>query len=149
MKDVEVDLSDYYTKSQIDGKGYLTSVPSEYVTETELNSKNYATKKDLEDIEIDVDINLDDYYTKQQIDSKGYLTSVPSEYVTETELNSKNYATKEDLKDIEVDVDMSNYYTKEEINRMIGNVNSILDAVLNYSDLSDVESRLNDLLYTN
>ena len=33
----------YYTKTQIDGKGYLTSIPTEYITETELNSKGYLT----------------------------------------------------------------------------------------------------------
>ena len=32
------DMSNYYTKAQIDAKGYLTSVPSEYVTESELNT---------------------------------------------------------------------------------------------------------------
>jgi hypothetical protein len=32
------DMSKYYTKTQIDAKGYLTSVPSEYVTESELNT---------------------------------------------------------------------------------------------------------------
>lgn len=37
------DMTNYYTKAQIDGKGYLTTVPSEYVTETELNGKGYLT----------------------------------------------------------------------------------------------------------
>ena len=32
------DMSKYYTKAQIDAKGYLTSVPSEYITESELNT---------------------------------------------------------------------------------------------------------------
>lgn len=32
------DMSNYYTKAQVDAKGYLTSVPSEYVTESELNT---------------------------------------------------------------------------------------------------------------
>ena len=32
------DMSNYYTKAQVDAKGYLTSVPSEYITETELNN---------------------------------------------------------------------------------------------------------------
>lgn len=36
-------LTNYYTSAQIDAKGYLTSVPSNYVTTTELSSKNYAT----------------------------------------------------------------------------------------------------------
>lgn len=36
-------LTNYYTSAQIDAKGYLTSVPSNYVTITDLSSKNYAT----------------------------------------------------------------------------------------------------------
>ena len=32
------DMSNYYTKAQVDAKGYLTSVPSEYITESELNT---------------------------------------------------------------------------------------------------------------
>ena len=32
------DMSNYYTKAQVDAKGYLTSIPSEYITESELNA---------------------------------------------------------------------------------------------------------------
>ena len=32
------DMSNYYTKAQVDAKGYLTSVPSEYITDSELNT---------------------------------------------------------------------------------------------------------------
>lgn len=48
------DLTNYYkktevySKTEIDGKGYLTSVPSEYVTETELTNKGYAVKSNAE-----------------------------------------------------------------------------------------------------
>ena len=48
---ISVDLTDYAKKTEIPTKisdltndeGYLTSIPSEYVTETELNSKGYLT----------------------------------------------------------------------------------------------------------
>ena len=71
-------LSSYYTKTQIDNKGYLTAIPNEYITSTELETE------------------LGSYYTKTQIDNKGYLTAIPSEYVTETELNTSlnSYYTK-------------------------------------------------------
>ena len=55
--------------------GYLTSIPSEYVTETELNAKGYLTSIPNE------------YVTETELNNKGYLSSIPSEYVTETELN--------------------------------------------------------------
>lgn len=34
----KVDLSNYYTKEQIENQGYLTAIPTEYVTEVELNN---------------------------------------------------------------------------------------------------------------
>ena len=85
------DMTDYYTKAQIDNKGYLTSVPSEYVTETELNGKNYATTSQ---VNAKQDI-INDLNTIRSNASKGAtaLQSVPSEYVTETELTNKGYAT--------------------------------------------------------
>lgn len=44
-----VDLSNYYTKAQVDAlipdvSGFITSIPDEYVTETELNAKGYLTE---------------------------------------------------------------------------------------------------------
>ena len=36
--------SEYVTETELNAKGYLTSVPSEYVTETELNEKGYLTE---------------------------------------------------------------------------------------------------------
>ena len=41
-------------------KGYLTSIPSEYITETELNNKGYLTEHQ----------SLDDYATKNYVDSE-------------------------------------------------------------------------------
>ena len=39
--------SEYVTDSELNAKGYLTSIPSEYVTESELSTKNYATKSEI------------------------------------------------------------------------------------------------------
>ena len=65
---------------------FITSIPSEYITETELSNKGYLTSVP------------SSYKTKTENDAlyqaKGnYLTSIPSEYITESELNSKNYLT--------------------------------------------------------
>lgn len=145
-----IDLSNYYNKGEADNRfqpkgNYLTSVPSQYVTETELNAK-------------------------------GYLTSVPSEYVTETELTSKGYATttqvgnKQDklvsgnnIKtingvsilgsgNIEIqggtggNVDLSDYYTKEQVDAMVGAVNQILESLINDVDTEAIEVSLNNIL---
>ena len=74
--------------------GYLTSVPSEYVTETELNAKGYLTQHQ----SLSGYAKTADHYTKTESDNKyqakgNYLTSVPSEYITETELSAKGYLT--------------------------------------------------------
>lgn len=102
-------ITDAYTKSQVDSalsskantsdiptvptkvsaftndSGYLTVVPSEYVTETELSAKGYLTSVPSE------------YITESELSAKKYLTSIPSEYVTETELSAKGYATQSGL----------------------------------------------------
>lgn len=38
------DTSNFVTMAQVEAKGYIKSVPSEYVTETELNGKGYLTQ---------------------------------------------------------------------------------------------------------
>lgn len=42
--DMNSKLSDYYTKNEINSKGFITSIPAEYVTDTELSNKGYATE---------------------------------------------------------------------------------------------------------
>ena len=104
------DMTNYYTKEQIDSKGYITEIPSEYVTETELNGKGYATTtqvnskqdviSDLSTIRSGAALGAtalqsvpSEYVTETELNNKGYLNSIPSEYVTETELTNKGYAT--------------------------------------------------------
>lgn len=57
-----VDLSNYYTKAETealipDVSGFITEIPSEYVTETELNAKGYLTEHQ----------SLDGYATKVEL----------------------------------------------------------------------------------
>ena len=109
---IDLDTTKYYTKTQSDNRfqpkgNYLTSIPSEYVTENELNNtltnKNYATKSEIPTIPTNVSAfnndsgyitnsALNGYATETYVSDnyqvKGnYLTSVPTEYITETELN--------------------------------------------------------------
>jgi hypothetical protein len=85
--DVTSQLGDYAKKSDIptvptnisaftNDKGYLTSVPGEYVTETELNSKGYLTEHQ----------DLSNYATKSELhshDNKTVLDSITSSKVIE------------------------------------------------------------------
>ena len=130
----EVDLSGYATKDELATKadissiptktsqltndsGFITSVPSEYITESELDAKGYLTEhqditgkadKTYVDTELAKKANSSHTHsyndltdkptiptkTSQLTNDKGYLTSVPSEYVTETELSAKGYLTE-------------------------------------------------------
>lgn len=73
-------------------ENYITSIPSEYITETELNNKGYLTEHQ----------DISHLATKDELNKKAntshthseYLTSIPSEYITETELNNKGYLTQ-------------------------------------------------------
>lgn len=63
------------TSELTNDSGFLTAIPSEYVTETELNQKGYST--------FNGDYN--------NLTNK---PTIPSEYVTDSELNAKGYATQ-------------------------------------------------------
>ena len=109
------------------------------------STKEYDISLQTDEIEV---VNLDDYYTKAESDERyqpvgEYLTSVPEEYITEAELNSKGYLTEhQPLKTINGEslvgtgnititgggesVDLTNYYTKTEIDSMIGDISTSL-----------------------
>ena len=85
------------TSQLTNDSGYLTSVPSEYITETELSAKGYLTEHQ----------DISNLATKTELNSKAntnhthsqYLTTIPQEYITETELNSA-LSTKANTSDI-------------------------------------------------
>ena len=94
-------LTNYYTKSQIDNAGYLTSSAlSDYVTFDEIDAAAY---KDWTSTVSSNNNNLitsggvysylsTNYYTKSQIDNAGYLTSSAlSDYVTFDEIDAAAY----------------------------------------------------------
>lgn len=76
-----VDLSNYYTKTESDGKYALkTDIPSlnGYATEQWVTNKGYLTQHQ----------SLENYYTKSEVDNKGYLTQhnpIDQEFSTTSE----------------------------------------------------------------
>ena len=76
-----VDLSNYYTKTDSDGKYALkTEIPSlnGYATEQWVTNKGYLTQHQ----------SLENYYTKSEVDNKGYLTQhnpIDQEFSTTSE----------------------------------------------------------------
>ena len=121
----EVDLSSYANKSEIPTKvsqlandsNYLTSIPSNYITEAELEAKGYltehqslaayATKTYVDNTVAENQPNLSGYAKKTDIpDVSGFISEIPSEYVTDSELAAKGYL---------VEADLSEYAKKSEI----------------------------------
>ena len=105
------------TSQLTNDSGFITSIPSEYITETELNEKGYLTEHQ----DISGKANKSDIPTKtsQLTNDSGFITEVPSEYITETELNSKGLATESFVSNKiaeaqlqQGEVDLSNYQTK-------------------------------------
>lgn len=114
VKNVKVDLTGYAKTSDIptkisqltNDKGYLSSIPSEYVTETKLNAKGYLTEhQDISNLALKSEIpDVSSFITSDDLptvptkvsdlaNDKNYISSIPSEYVTETELTAKKYLT--------------------------------------------------------
>ena len=140
------DIDDIRTKAN----KALQSIPDEYVTDSELSQKGYltehqdishlATKAELPTVptkvsELENDskfITLSDVpevavptKTSELTNDSGFITindvpvlEIPEEYITEEELNQKGYLTEHQS--------LSDYYTKGEINDMIGSINDLI-----------------------
>lgn len=172
------DLSNYALKTEIpsvptktsqltNDSGYLTSVPSEYITETELNEKGYLTEHQ----DISNKANKSDIPTKtsQLTNDNGFITTIPSEYITESELNTE-LSTKADMSDIPSlegyatetyvqnkiaeaslsggEVDLSGYATKDELKSKANishthTMSNIIDLIIPDVDKAYVDTQLN------
>lgn len=87
---------------------------------------------------------IGDYVTNSELNSKGFLTTIPEDYITDAELEAKGYITEhQSLKTINGESlvgsgnitieggggDMTNYYTKVEIDNLVGNINNELESI--------------------
>ena len=110
----EVDLSNYYTKAETvalipdltgyakkteipDVSGFITEIPSEYITETELNAKGYLTQHQ----------SLEDYATKQ------YVTDAIANIDVSGSVDLSGYALKTEIPDV------SGFQTEAQVNALI------------------------------
>ena len=99
----DVDLSDYYTKDEIDDKGFITSIPSEYVVESELNNTTEQLKA-----------YVDENNNKQDsiINSK-QATLISGQNIKT--INGQDILGEGNIEIVGGETDLTNYYTKEEI----------------------------------
>lgn len=100
--------SEYVTETELSNKGYLTSIPSEYVTEEELDGKNYATKNDVTNA-------TSGLATTDQLDAvedKVDAIKIP---------DISNLATKNEVTQ-QISSATSNLATQEQLNEVAGNI---------------------------
>ena len=94
-----VDLSNYYTKAQVDAL-----IP---------DVSGFATKDYVDNAVNNIpEVDLSGYALKSEIpDVSGFLTAVPEEYVTESELDAKGYLTEHQS--------LADYSTTTQVQNMI------------------------------
>ena len=128
-------LNGYATEQWVEGKGYLTEHQdiSGKLDKTEAASTyqpkgNYATKDEIP--------SLEGYATEEWVNSKGYLTEHQdiSGKLDKTEAAS-TYQPKGDYLTEETDpiwtAEKGSYYTKTEVDEIIGNINNALATLIN------------------
>lgn len=107
-----------------------------FVTKTELASKNYVSKYYVDGAIVSVtnetddkiqslreeipSIELDNYYTKEEVDAKIANSGGGTADVDLTDYYTKN----------EVNAELEKYYTKTEVDAIIGDIGSVLNAIL-------------------
>lgn len=152
----ETDLSAYAKKSEIpDVSDFITSIPSEYITESELNAKGYLTQH--QDISGKADKNHKhtEYLTEHQdishlapkssiptkvsqlANDSNYLTSIPSTYITEAELEAKNYLTEHQS--------LAAYATKTFVENTVAENQPNLSGYAKKSDIPDVSDFISEI----
>jgi hypothetical protein len=117
--------SEYITEEELNGKGYLTSIPDTYVTDGELSTaisdkvSQNALNEAIEGVENKIP-SLDGYATEQWVEDKKYLTEHQSleDYAKKSDIPTSNTAFTNDAGFITLNevppTDLSNYYTKTE-----------------------------------
>lgn len=132
----ETDLSAYAKKSEIpDVSDFITSIPSEYITESELNAKGYLTQH--QDISHLAPKSSIPTKVSQLANDSNYLTSIPSTYITEAELEAKNYLTEHQS--------LAAYATKTYVDNTVAENQPNLSGYAKKSDIPDVSDFISEI----
>lgn len=132
----KTDLSAYAKKTDIpDVSGFITSIPSEYVTESELNAKGYLTQhQDISHLAPKTSIPTK---VSQLANDSNYLTSIPSNYITEAELEAKGYLTEHQS--------LAAYATKTYVNNTVAENQPNLSGYAKKTDIPDVSGFISEI----
>ena len=117
-------LTEHQDISHLATKAELPTVPTK-VSELENDSK-FITLSDVPEVAVPTK-------TSELTNDSGFITindvpvlEIPEEYITEEELNQKGYLTEHQS--------LSDYYTKGEINDMIGSINDLIGDATNITN---------------
>ena len=136
--------------------GYITSIPSEYITDSELTAKGYATENYVQTAIDNAQlsggssetVDMTKYALKTDIPTKTseltndseFITEIPTEYITETELNNKGYLTEhQSLEGYAKTSDLHSHSNKS----VLDNITS--DKVTEWNNKSTFSGNYNDL----
>lgn len=133
-----IDHTEYVTETELEAKGYLTTIPEEY-----------AKKSDIPDVSAFITEIPEEYITSEELEAKGYLTEHQniSHLATKEELSgyqvSGNYALKSDIPDTsnfittipeeyitETELTAKGYATQAEMNAALGDIEAVLDEII-------------------
>lgn len=114
---IETQTGGFVTKTELASKNYVSKyyVDGAIVSVTnETDDKIQALREDIPSIE------LDNYYTKEEVDAK-----IANSGGTGADVDLTDYYTKN-----EVNAELEKYYTKTEVDAIIGDIGSVLNAIL-------------------
>ena len=120
-----VDHTEYVTEEELEGKGYLTSIPEEYITSEELNAKGYLTEHQ----------DISSLATKEELSgyqvAGDYLTEIPEDYAKKTDIpDTSGFITEEQLESKGYLTEVTGYVTNEEFNTTLGDIEAVLDEII-------------------
>lgn len=120
-----VDHTEYVTEEELEGKGYLTSIPEEYITSEELNAKGYLTEHQ----------DISSLATKEELSgyqvAGDYLTEIPEDYAKKTDIpDTSSFITEDQLESKGYLTEVTGYVTNEEFNTTLGDIEAVLDEII-------------------
>lgn len=133
--EVDVDLTGYATEQWVEDKTYATEQWVEnktYATEQWVEDKTYATEQWVRQQGYVTDSDVNDYVGNEIGQLEEIINTKQDKLISGTNIKTINGNDILGEGDITIeggDVDLSNYYTKAEIDGMIGDINNILETI--------------------
>jgi hypothetical protein len=135
LQNVQPDLSDYYTKTQVDTALAAKQNTLTFDTAPTENSENPVTSGGIYTALQNVQPDLSNYYTKDEIDEGNRVVSMGLNRLDSGKADKSDTYTKTEVDALlqGVEPDMSNYYSKSEVDSLLQAVYDRIDELPQYS----------------